>query len=142
MILSEQVGLYSIVPINIKGGVPMQDNPNLIMKSAPFPYMTLPEAAKRLPRSTGRRIHSSTLWRWCRKGCHGVRLPYFRIGRSIMVTEEGLNRFFSELAKADEPSGSSNFKSSRRRRRRPSIPQRQRAIQESEAILRKAKILV
>ncbi|MEJ5260936.1 MAG: helix-turn-helix domain-containing protein [Anaerohalosphaeraceae bacterium] len=105
-------------------------------------YLTLPEAAKRLPRTNGRRIHSSTLWRWCRKGCRGIKLDYTRVGRTIMVTEEGLNRFFSELAKADEPSGSPNFKSSRRRRRRPRSAQRQRAIQESEAILRKAKILV
>jgi hypothetical protein len=103
--------------------------------------LTLSQAAKRLPRTNGRRIHSSTLWRWCRKGCKGVRLPYFRVGRSIMVTEDGLNRFFTELAKLDyERSRSSKLK--RRRRPRNYDTHRQRAIQESEAILRRAKILV
>jgi len=120
----------------------MQDNPNITMKPAPFPYLTLSAAAKRLPRTNGRRIHTSTLWRWCRKGCKGVHLPYFRVGRSIMVTEDGLNRFFTELAKVDDTSGSSNFKSNRRKRRRPTNLKRQRAIQESEVILRRAKILV
>ena len=104
--------------------------------------LTLSQAARILPRHNGRRIHTSTLWRWCRKGCHGVRLPYFRVGRSIMVTEEGLHRFFAELAKVDETADSSTFRLSRRRRRRQTNCQRQRAIQESEAVLRRAKILV
>ena len=105
-------------------------------------YMTLSEVAKHLPRLNGRKVHVATLWRWCRKGCHGVHLQYFCIGRSIMVTEAGLNRFFTELAKVDDTSGSSNFKSNRRKRRRPTNLKRQRAIQESEVILRRAKILV
>jgi len=104
-------------------------------------YLTLTEAAKRLPRTNGRRIHSSTLWRWCRKGCRGVRLPYVRVGRSLMISEDGLFRFFTELAKQDETSGSSDFKSTRRHRHRQTNLHRQRAIQESEAILRKAKII-
>jgi len=120
----------------------MQDNLNIPKNPTPCLYLTLSQAAKRLPRTNGRRIHSSTLWRWCRKGCKGVRLPYFRVGRSIMVTEDGLNRFFTELAKVDDTSGSSNFKSNRRKRRRPTNLKRQRAIQESEVILRRAKILV
>jgi len=118
----------------------MQDNPNITMKSAPFPYLTLSEATKILPRINGRHIHTSTLWRWTR-GLRGVYLQYVRIGRFIMITEDGLYRFFKELAKRDyERSRSSKLK--RRRRPRNYDTHRQRAIQESEAILRRAKILV
>lgn len=58
-----------------------------------------------------------------------------------MVTEDGLNRFFTELAKVDDED-SHLSKPKLRKRRRPTNLKRQRAIQESEAILRKAKILV
>ncbi|HOT74124.1 MAG TPA: hypothetical protein PLX18_12200 [Anaerohalosphaeraceae bacterium] len=103
-------------------------------------YLTLSQAAKILPQVNGRRIHTSTLWRWTR-GLRGVYLQYVRIGRFIMVTEDGLHRFFTELAKLDyERSHSSKL--NRRKRRRQTDLQQQRAIQESEAILRKAKIIV
>ncbi len=102
--------------------------------------LTLSQAAKILPRNNGCYIHTSTLWRWTR-GLRGVYLQYVRIGRFIMVTEDGLHRFFTELAKLDyERARSSKFK--RRRRCRNYDSHRQRAIQESEAILRRAKILV
>jgi hypothetical protein len=58
-----------------------------------------------------------------------------------MISEDGLFRFFTELAKQDETSGSSDSKSTRRHRHRQTNLHRQRAIQESEAILRKAKII-
>ena len=105
-------------------------------------YLTLTEATKRLPRSNGRRIHTSTLWRWCRRGCNGIYLQYFRTGRTIWVTEEALHRFFTELAMADSAqSAKSLFKATiRQRRARPA--QRQAAVEEANAILRKAKILV
>jgi len=102
--------------------------------------LTLSQAAKILPHHNGRHIHTSTLWRWTR-GLRGVYLYYVRIGRSIRVTEEGLNRFFIELAKVDDE-GARLSKPKLRKRRRPTHLKRQRAIQESEAILRKAKILV
>ncbi len=106
-------------------------------------YLTLTEAAKRLPRSNGRRVHTSTLWRWCRKGCCGIKLQYVRIGRSIRVTEDGLNHFFTELAKRDaQTSGPSNVKFTRRRRRQSTAAQRQAAQRDAEAVLRRAKILV
>ncbi len=107
------------------------------------PYLTLSEAAKRLPRNNGRRVHTSTLWRWCRKGCHGVKLQYVRIGRSIRVTEAGLNHFFTELAKLDTAAPASSARgTSRRKRRRTTDAQRQAAQHDAEAVLRRAKILV
>ena len=106
-------------------------------------YLTLAEAAKRLPRSNGRRVHTSTLWRWCRKGCRGVKLHYVRVGRSIRVTETGLNHFFAELAKRDTAAPAASARGTRRRKRRRSTDaQRQAARQDAEAILRRAKILV
>jgi hypothetical protein len=102
--------------------------------------LTLSQAVKILPRNNGRHIHTSTLWRWTR-GLRGVYLQYVRVGRLIMVTEDGLYRFFADLMKQDlERARSSKLK--RRRRCRNYDSQRQRAIQESESILRRAKILV
>lgn len=102
--------------------------------------LTLSQAAKILPCKNGRRIHPSTLWRWTR-GLRGVCLQYVRVGRLIMITEDWLHHFFTELAKLDyERSRSPKLK--RRRRCRHYDSQRQRAIQESKALLRKAKILV
>jgi hypothetical protein len=102
--------------------------------------LTLSQAAKILPRNNGRYIHTSTLWRWTR-GLRGVYLQYVRVGRFIMITEDWLHQFFTELMKQDL-ARSRCSKLKRRRRPRNYDTQRQRAIQESESILRKAKILV
>lgn len=37
--------------------------------------LSLTEATKALPRVNGKRPSISTLWRWCRRGLRGVRLP-------------------------------------------------------------------
>jgi hypothetical protein len=61
--------------------------------------LSLTEAAKKIPS----RPHSSTLWRWCRQGLHGVKLEYLRYGRRIYTTLEALDRFAQALAQADIP---------------------------------------
>ena len=105
--------------------------------------MTLSEAANELPRFNGKQIHVSTLWRWCRKGIRCVCLEYVKVGRKVMVSQEGLNRFFTALAQADAEQAQKNAVGSHRRNRRPCTnATRQRAKQEADAILRKAKILV
>jgi len=105
--------------------------------------MTLSEASKELPKFNGKRIHVSTLWRWCRKGIRGVCLEYVKVGRKVMVSPEGLNRFFTALAQADAEQTQKNAVGSHRRKQRPcSHATRQRAKQEADAILKKAKILV
>lgn len=102
--------------------------------------LTLSQASKRLPRVNGKRIHVSTLWRWCRKGLKGICLEYSRVGRSIMVSEAALNQFFTSLAQADaEQTDSHDFKP-RPKRRRPG--NRQASIDEANTVLRKARILV
>ncbi len=65
--------------------------------------VSLTEATKILPPVNGKRPAISTMWRWCRKGLHGVRLEYIRVGRSIATSREAINRFFEALAQADKP---------------------------------------
>ena len=102
--------------------------------------LTLSQAAKQLPRVNGRKVHTSTLWRWCRRGCKGIKLQYYRIGRTIMTTEVALDQFFTALAKADaEQIDSSNYKP-RHKRRRPG--NRQASIDQANDVLRNAGILV
>jgi hypothetical protein len=64
--------------------------------------LSLAEASKVLPTFRGGRVHVSTLWRWCRKGCKGVRLEYGRLGARIVTSEEALGRFMRALAALDE----------------------------------------
>ena len=104
-------------------------------------YLTLAEATKQLPRVNGRKVHTSTLWRWCRRGCKGVRLQYYRIGRTIMTTEGALQQFFTALAQVDaEQTDSHDYKL--KRKRRPKPRERQASIDEANAVLRNAGILV
>ena len=63
--------------------------------------LTLCEAAKDLPALNGRRPHSSSLWRWCRRGLRGVHLEYVRLGGRICTSSEALSRFANALAAAD-----------------------------------------
>ena len=60
-------------------------------------YITLSEAGRQLPG----RPHASTLWRWCRVGIRGVRLPYLRVGRRIVVSRAALDEFARSLAELD-----------------------------------------
>jgi hypothetical protein len=105
-------------------------------------YFTLSEGTKRLPRVNGRKVHPSTLWRWCRRGCNGVHLKYLRAGRSIMVTEEYLHQFFTELAAADAAVQTTTTAVRKRKpRRRNNSAARQRQIDEANEVLVRAGIL-
>ena len=61
-------------------------------------FLTFSEAAALLPRRGGRKIHTSTLWRWARKGVQGVRLKTWRLGGRFFTTEKALMQFAEELA--------------------------------------------
>lgn len=104
--------------------------------------LTLAEASKLLPRVSGKRIHVSTLWRWCKKGLHGTRLEYLRVGSKIVTTSEALQRFFSTLAKLDENQPQyPTYKPARMRNRRNSDASRQRDIDDAQSVLVRAKII-
>jgi len=109
--------------------------------------LTLTEATKVMPRINGRRPAVSTLWRWCRKGLHGVHLEYLRIGRNIVTSRRALRRFFADLALADKPLDSDRSVNAVARRNLQFLSKgerseraRQRSIEEAEAVLAEAGI--
>jgi len=55
--------------------------------------MSLPDAAAYLGRITGQKPHVSTIWRWCLKGCKGVRLESICIGGKRFVTAAAIDDF-------------------------------------------------
>ena len=123
----------------------MSDSPNASEGIAPAPlgdYLTLAEVTKTLPRVNGQKVHTSTIWRWCRKGVHGVYLKYGKIGRRIMVTESDLHTFFTALAEVDKTSPVPNTVARKRKpRRRTNSAARQREIESANDVLRRAGIL-
>ena len=64
--------------------------------------LSLPQATAALPKVDGKRVHVSSIWRWCRKGLSGVRLEHVKIGGRLCTSREALNRFANALAEADE----------------------------------------
>ena len=62
---------------------------------------TFNEAAAWLPRVGGKRLSTSTVWRWARKGIKGVRLEVRRVGSRFLTSHEALDRFTKALG---EPS--------------------------------------
>jgi hypothetical protein len=102
--------------------------------------ITLTEAAKILPLVNGKRINISTLWRWCRKGLHGVTLEYTRVGAKIATSAEAMQRFFAQLVERDEYKRDSAAELRLPKRRSIKKERRQKAIDEANAILARAGI--
>jgi len=70
--------------------------------------LSLFDAADYLGKLTGRKPHVSTLWRWCMKGCKGVRLESICIGGKRFVTANAIEQFIdasttAQSAKAAQP---------------------------------------
>jgi hypothetical protein len=61
---------------------------------------TFTEIAAKLPRVNGRRVHTSTLWRWAVKGMNGCHLETRKFGRRFLTSIEAVDRFTAELAQA------------------------------------------
>ena len=100
--------------------------------------VSLTEATKILPKVNGKRPSISTLWRWCRKGLHGVHLEYVRVGRNIATSREALNRFFVALAEADEPLDHSQ--PAKPKPARGDSARRRRALDAADRVLERAGI--
>jgi hypothetical protein len=60
--------------------------------------VSLAEAAKLLPAFHGRKVHSSTLWRWSRVGVRGVHLRTFFLGSRLCTSKEALAEFSEKLS--------------------------------------------
>ncbi|HUW31676.1 MAG TPA: hypothetical protein VM223_08705 [Planctomycetota bacterium] len=103
--------------------------------------ISLAEAARRLPKIDGKKVSVCTLWPWCRKGLRGEHLEYVRLGRKICVSPKALQCFFARLTEADRrvPPDTRSLPPSLKRSPITSL-QRQRALAEADAVLRRAGI--
>lgn len=64
-------------------------------------YMTLTKAATKY-RIGGYNLSATTLWRWCKKGVGGRKMPHVKVGRRYLVTDEALTQFLDALATDQE----------------------------------------
>jgi len=53
----------------------------------------LREVPNHLPTRRGRKVHISTIYRWCKKGMHGLRLETVRVGGITYTNDRALQRF-------------------------------------------------
>lgn len=64
--------------------------------------LTLREAAGVLPKTPrGKKVHVSTLYRWCSRGVRGVRLESLRLGGRVVTSVEALQRFAERCSVAN-----------------------------------------
>jgi hypothetical protein len=68
--------------------------------------VTLTEATRHIPCREGKRLHSSTIWRWHAKGVRTrsgrrVRLEALRLGGRVWTSVQAIERFGIELAEAN-----------------------------------------
>jgi hypothetical protein len=71
--------------------------------------ITFGRAAQLLPSVNGKPVHSTSVWRWGRKGVRGLRLECLRIGGRFVTSMEAVERFGKALAElpADPAGGAS-----------------------------------
>lgn len=68
--------------------------------------LNLSAAAAYIGRLTGEKPHTSTIWRWCSKGCKGIRLESICIGGKRYVTVSAIERFIEARSQPDAPRAS------------------------------------
>lgn len=98
--------------------------------------LSFAEAAKTIPTFNGKRCHTSTIWRWARRGCQGVKLEVRRLGGRFVTSREALDRFSKELGDipvADRPKPNLPPKATTR--------QRARSVERANQTLKAAGIL-
>ncbi|MBW7863821.1 MAG: hypothetical protein H3C30_05335 [Candidatus Hydrogenedentes bacterium] len=62
--------------------------------------LSLADVSRLLPPGPdGKKISTCSIWRWCVKGCDGVKLPALRLGHGWYVRPEALESFGEELAR-------------------------------------------
>lgn len=86
--------------------------------SAPQPedLLTFADVARVLPSdSRGRRVSTSTVWRWANKGLRGRKLQCIRMGRKSVTTWRWLLEFFEHKKEAVRLSTSSQSPRSSKR---------------------------
>ena len=63
----------------------------------PIPLQDVPKLPWLRGVITGRKLAFSTVFRWCTRGLHGVKLGSIRIGGVLCTSEQALKRFFQAL---------------------------------------------
>lgn len=63
--------------------------------------ITFTEASTSLPLRNGRPVHSSSIWRWARRGIGGIQLETLRIGGRYLTSLPALERFTKNLTDQD-----------------------------------------
>ena len=104
-------------------------------------FLSLADAAKRVPTSSGRPPSTMTLYRWITKGVHGVVLEHRRFGRRIAVTPEALDRFSRALAEVWSTTTANPPAQSHDKPKRRSTAQRARAVEAAEKELHDAGMM-
>ena len=93
------------------------------------------EVPRRLPpRSNGKRVHISAVYRWMSRGVRGIKLEVVKVGGSTYTTLEALQRFADWLSAKTNNDGAMNISSCSRQR------EIEKAQQEVEKILGLSKI--
>ena len=62
--------------------------------------MPLSEVSQYVPRPGGKKVHTSTLYRWSTIGCRGVVLETLQAGSTRVCSREAVARFFERLTMA------------------------------------------
>ena len=95
-------------PRHPANGFPAMSRPRALETLAHDRPMSLPDAAAYLGRITGQKPHVSTLWRWCLKGCKGVKLDSICIGGKRFVTAAAIDYFIdASTNRQNDPRGAS-----------------------------------
>jgi hypothetical protein len=68
-------------------------------------------------RRGGKRLNYSTLWRWCMRGMHGVKLEIVRVGATPCTTKQALLDFFRALRPANDTNEIQAPRTARQQRR-------------------------
>lgn len=99
-------------------------------------WMTISETARKVPTTNGRPVGTATIWRWCTRGCRGVKLEHARFGRRIAISEEALERFAATLAQAWAEEPTPPTPPAPRKAKPRTAAQREKAIAAAEARLK------
>jgi hypothetical protein len=101
--------------------------------------LTLSQAAAEQPcRRQGKKVATTTVWRWSTRGSGGVVLETLQTPSGRVTSREALQRFFEALTEARRPCSSSAGPAPALDRRSPSRRQRDNQRAESQLIGRGA----
>jgi hypothetical protein len=72
-----------------------------LTRETPVPLADVPKLSWIPRRRGGRRLHLSSVHRWCSRGLRGRRLEFVQLGGTRVTTVEALFRFFDSLASSN-----------------------------------------